>query len=117
MARRLSQNSKLHMVTTYICKFEFCYKQCAVRTLRGPVAPLLPSSDCESRPIVSLLERLRAPSASELGRKRKIDANPAHPKGKKRSTRRTVRICSVFSLFSDFFCEEFLENNRALTGE
>ena len=66
---------------------------------------------------MSLLERLRAPSASELGRKRKIDANPAHPKGKKRSTRRTVRICSVFSLFSDFFCEEFLENNRALTGE
>ena len=39
------------------------------------------SSNCESHPIVSLLERLRAPSASELG-----DANPAHPKGKKRST-------------------------------
>ena len=70
------------------------------------------SSDCESRPIVSLLERLHAPSASELGRKRKIDANPAHLKGKKHSTQRTVRICSVFSLFSDFFfCEEFLENN------
>ena len=63
------------------------------------------SSDCESRPIVSLLERLRAPSASELGRKRKIDANPAHPKGKKRSTQRTVRICSVFS---DFFVKNFL---------
>ena len=27
------------------------------------------SSDCESHPIVSLLERLWAPSASELGRK------------------------------------------------
>ena len=58
---------------------------CLRWTLREPVAPLLPS-DCESRPIVSLLERLRAPSASELGRKRNIDANPAHPKGKKRST-------------------------------
>ena len=44
------------------------------------------SSDCESHPIVSLLERLWAPSASELGRKRKIDANPAPPKGKKHST-------------------------------
>ena len=33
------------------------------------------SSECESRPVVSLLEKLRAPSASELGRKRKIDAN------------------------------------------
>ena len=53
-------------------------------------------------------ERLRALSASELGRKRKIDANPAHPKGKKCSTQRTVRICGVFSLFSDFFVKNFL---------
>ena len=37
------------------------------RTLRGPASTA--SSDCELRPIVSLLERLRAPSASELGRK------------------------------------------------
>ena len=44
------------------------------------------SSECESRPIVSLLERLCAPSTSELARKRKIDANPPPPKGKKRST-------------------------------
>ena len=75
---------------------------------KGACSASTTSSDCESRPIVSLLERLRAPSASELGRKRKIDANPAHPKGKKRSTRRTVRICSVFSLFSDFFVKNFL---------
>ena len=44
------------------------------------------SSECESRPIVSLLERLHAPSASELGRKRKIDINPAPPTRKKCST-------------------------------
>ena len=67
---------------------------------KGACSASTTSSDCESRPIVCLLERLRAPTASELGRKRKIDANPAHPKGKKCSTRRTVRICSVFSLFS-----------------
>ena len=84
---------------------------------KGACSASTTSSDCESRPIVSLLERLCAPSASELGRKRKIDANPAHLKGKKRSRRRTVRICGVFPLFSDFFCDEFLENNRALTGE
>ena len=70
---------------------------------KGACSASTTSSDCESRPIVSLLESLRAPSASELGRKRNIDANPAHLKGKKRSTWRTVRICSVFSLFSDFF--------------
>ena len=45
------------------------------------------SSDCELRSM-SLLERLRASSASELGRKRKIDANPPPPKGKKRLTER-----------------------------
>ena len=43
------------------------------------------SSDCELRSM-SLLERLRASSPSELGRKRKIDANPPPPKGKKRLT-------------------------------
>ena len=43
-------------------------------------------SESRPRPIVSLLEKLRVPSASELGRKRKIDTNPAPPKGKKRST-------------------------------
>ena len=53
--------------------------------LGEPVAPTT-SSNCESRPIVRLLERLRAPNASELGRKRKCDANPASPKGKKHST-------------------------------
>ena len=37
------------------------------------------SSECESHPIVSLLERLRAPSTSELARKRKINANPPPP--------------------------------------
>ena len=37
-------------------------------TLREPV-DLTTSSNCESRPIVRLLKRLRAPSASELGRK------------------------------------------------
>ena len=41
------------------------------------------SNDCDSCPTMSLLERLRVPSASELGRKRKMDANPAPPKGKK----------------------------------
>ena len=48
------------------------------------------SSCCsqESRP-VSLLERLHAPTVSELSRKRKIHANPP-PVGKKRSTQ-TVR--------------------------
>ena len=81
---------------------------------KGACSASTTSSDCELRPIVSLLEMLCAPSASELGRKRKIDANLAHLKWKKRSRWRTVRICSVFSLF---FCEEFLENNRALTGE
>ena len=55
------------------------------RTLGEPVAPTT-SSNCESHPIVRLLERLRAPSASELCRKRKCDANPASPKGKKRLT-------------------------------
>lgn len=44
------------------------------------------SSEGESRPLVSLMENLRAPTASELGRKRRIDANPVPPKGKKRST-------------------------------
>ena len=63
---------------------------------KGACSACTTSNDCESHPIVSLLERLRVPSASELGRKRKIDANPAHPKGKKRSTQRTVRICSLF---------------------
>ena len=75
---------------------------------KGACSASTTSTDCESRPIVSLLERLHAPSASELGRNRKIDANPAHPKGKKRSTRRTVRISSVFSLFSDLFVKNFL---------
>ena len=95
---------------------------------------------------MSLLERLCAPSASELGRKRKIDANPAPPKGNKYLTQnwrkfdpKSVRPSqcvkefpveelsesSVFSLFPCvfrflccfFFCEEFLESNSALTGE
>ena len=57
-----------------------------MRLRHTPVALLLRLCECESSPIVNLLERLRAPSASELGRKRKIDANPAPPKGKKRST-------------------------------
>ena len=61
------------------------------------------SSYCESCPLVSLLERLHALSASEMGRKRKIDANPAPPKWKKHSTRKTVRICNAFSLFSCVF--------------
>ena len=48
------------------------------------------SSSCsESRPVVSLLERLHVPTVSELSRKRKIHANPP-PVGKKRSTQ-TVR--------------------------
>ena len=72
----------------------------STKDTKGTCSTSTTSRDCESRPIVSLLERLRAPSASELGRKRKIDANPAHLKGKKRSRQRTVRICSVFSLFS-----------------
>ena len=36
---------------------------------KGACSASTTSSDCESRPIVSLLERLRASSASELGRK------------------------------------------------
>ena len=44
------------------------------------------SSDSEPRPVASLLEKLRSPCASELARKRKIDANSAPPTGKKRST-------------------------------
>ena len=52
------------------------------------------SSSCSEsrprRPVVSLLERLRAPTVSELSRKRRIDANPPPPAGKKRSTQ-TVR--------------------------
>ena len=48
------------------------------------------SSSCsESHPVVSLLERLHAPTVSELSRKRKINTNPP-PVGKKRSTQ-TVR--------------------------
>ena len=44
------------------------------------------SSSCsESCPVVSLLERLHAPTVSELSRKRKIDAN-LPPVGKKCST-------------------------------
>ena len=43
------------------------------------------SNSSESRPVVSLLERLHAPTVSELSRKRKIDANPP-PAGKKCST-------------------------------
>ena len=50
---------------------------------QGACSSSTTSSDCESCPIVSLLERLHVPSASELGRKRKMDANPAPPKGKK----------------------------------
>ena len=58
------------------------------------------SSDCDSStqsdvesadavptpasPVVSLLDRLRAPTTSELSRKRKVLSNP--PKGKKRSS-------------------------------
>ena len=87
---------------------------------------------------MSLLERLCAPSASELGRKRKIDANPAPPKGNKhltqnlrkfdpKSVRPSQRVKefpveelsepSVFSLFvfSDFcvffFAKNFLKSN------
>ena len=52
------------------------------------------SSSCSEsrpwRPVVSLLERLRVPTVSELSRKRRIDANPPPPAGKKRSTQ-TVR--------------------------
>ena len=48
--------------------------------LRETVAPLLLWG---LHPIVSLLERLCAPSASEFGRKRKIDANSAPAKGKR----------------------------------
>ena len=48
------------------------------------------SSSCsESRPVISLLERLHAPTVSELSRKRKNDANPP-PVGKKCYTQ-TVR--------------------------
>ena len=49
---------------------------------QGACSTSTTSSDCEC-PTVSFLERLRAPSASELGRERKIDANPAPPKGKR----------------------------------
>ena len=57
---------------------------------KGACSASTTSSYCESCPLVSLLERLRALSASEMGRKRKIDANPAPPKWKKHSTRKTV---------------------------
>ena len=53
---------------------------------------------------MSLLERLRAPSASELGRKRKIDANPPPPKGKKHSTqnvRKNLAKASALASSSD----------------
>ena len=44
------------------------------------------SSSCsKSHPVISFLERLHAPTVSELSRKRKIDANPP-PVGKKCST-------------------------------
>ena len=43
------------------------------------------SSSTDSRPVVSLLEWLRAPTTSVLSRKRKIDVNPPPPVGKKRS--------------------------------
>ena len=55
------------------------------RMLRGPVVPLLPLVIVNCIPVYSE-ERLRAPSASELDRKRKIDVNPTPPKGKKRLT-------------------------------
>ena len=54
--------------------------------IQGTCSSSTTSKDCESCPIMSLLERLHVPSASELGRKRKIDANPVPPKGKKCST-------------------------------
>ena len=65
---------------------------------------------------MSLLERLRAPSASELGRKRKIDANPPPPKGKKRSTqnvRKNLAKASTLALSSDGSMEvlEWWKNN------
>ena len=64
------------------------------------------SSDCELHSM-SLLERLRAssaPSASELGRKRKIDANIPPLKGKKRSTqnvRKNLAKASALASSSD----------------
>ena len=65
---------------------------------------------------MSFLEGLRAPSASELGRKRKIDANPHIRRG--RSAQHGELSESVVSFHSFLiFCEEFLENNRTLTGE
>ena len=61
------------------------------------------SSVCELHSM-SLLERLRTPSASELGRKRKIDANSPPPKGKKRSTqnmRKNLAKASALASSSD----------------
>ena len=49
--------------------------------VQGACSSSTTSNDCESCPIMSLLERLHVPSASELGRKRKMDANPAPLKG------------------------------------
>ena len=77
------------------------------RMLREPVAPTT-SSNCESRPIMHLLEKLRAPSASELGRKRKCDANSASPKGKKHSTQNLRKFDPKSVQLSVFFYEEFL---------
>ena len=50
----------------------------------GTTATLIACSSSEGESH-SLVSKLRAPTASELGRKCKIDANPP-PKGKKRST-------------------------------
>ena len=85
---------------------------------KEPCSTSTTSSYCESHPLVSLLERLRALSASEMGRKRK---NPAPQHGRRSAQHgESARICNVFSLFFcvfRFFGEEFPENNRALTGE